>query len=249
MKALIIDDEAKARSLLNIILQENCEEISEIFEASTLLSGVEIIKKEEPKLIFLDIEMPEHSGLEILNFIDKTNYNFEIIFVTAYSEHAVRAFELSAVDYLLKPARPTKVKGAVQKALSQLGKSRISIKLEELKKSLTALNYKKVGLPHSNGTKFVNFEDIIVLEADGMYTKVSMVNSDDVLVCKPLRFFDSVLADNINFYRIHRSFLINLMYMTEYVKKEGGYVVMENGKNVSISKDNKEEFLTIVKSI
>lgn len=249
MRALLIDDESKARHLLNTILLENCSEITTIFEADNLLSGIEIIKTEHPQLIFLDIEMPEHSGLEILDFIDKEHYNFEIIFVTAYSEHAVKAFQLSAVDYLLKPARPTQVKEAVQKAIHQLGKSQISLKLEELKKSLSASKFKKIGLPYSDGIKFVNFDEIIMLEADGMYTNVSMQNSEAILVSKPLRFFNDLLSNVSNFYKPHRSFLINLMYIREYVKKDGGYIVMENGKTVSVSKDNREGFLTIVQGI
>ena len=177
MKALIIDDEKKARQVLRILIEENCSKITEIVEADNLLSGVELIKLESPDIVFLDIEMPEHSGLEILNFIDKEVHNFEIIFTTAYSDYAIQAFQLSAIDYLLKPVRPNQVKEAVDKALSQIGNSQISLKLEELKKSLQSKNFKKIGLPYADGIKFVNFEDIIMLEADSMYTKVYIKNT------------------------------------------------------------------------
>ena len=98
MKALIIDDEKKARQVLRILIEENCPKITEIYEADNLLSGVDLIKKESPNIVFLDIEMPEHSGLEILNFIEKEVYNFEIIFTTAYSEYAIQAFQLWLPD-------------------------------------------------------------------------------------------------------------------------------------------------------
>ncbi len=249
MKALIIDDEKKARQVLNILVTENCLKVTQIFEADNLISGVELIKKEQPSIVFLDIEMPEHSGLEVLNFIEKEVHNFEIIFTTAYSEYAIQAFQLSAIDYLLKPVRPTQVKEAVEKAIGLLKNSQINTRLAELKASLQENNFKKIGLPNADGIKFVNFIDIVTLEADGMYTKVSTINEGSILVSKPLKFFVEILQKIKTFYRPHRSHLINLSYIKEYIKKDGGYILMENDKTVSISKDKKEEFLTIVQNI
>ncbi|WP_299108804.1 LytTR family DNA-binding domain-containing protein [uncultured Tenacibaculum sp.] len=246
MKALIIDDERKARNVLRILLEENCKEISEILEAEDLLSGVEQIKKEQPKLVFLDIEMPEHSGLEIVDFIDRSLYSFEIIFVTAYNEYAIQAFELSAVDYLLKPTRPSKVIEAVGKALKEIDKNQLAVKLDELKNSFGKKQFKKIALPFLDGIKFVNFEDIILLEADGMYTKITTNTTSEILVSKPLKHFVTLLSNQAMFYKPHRSYLINLSYIKEYIKKEGGYIVMDNNRTVSISKDRKEEFLEIV---
>jgi len=246
MKVILIDDERKARSVLKILLEENCPKVTQIFEAEDLLSGVVLIKKEQPQLVFLDIEMPQHSGLEIVDFLDKDTYNFEIIFVTAYSEYAIQAFQLSAIDYLLKPVRPTQVKEAVEKAIHQIGKTQLNSKLEELKNNFTNKGFKKIALPFADGIKFVNFEDIIVLEADGMYTKITTKTSPEILVSKPLKHFVELLGTQPMFYKPHRSYLINLSYIKEYIKKEGGYIVMDNDKTVSISKDKKEEFLSIV---
>jgi len=198
--------------------------------------------------VFLDIEMPEHSGLEILKFIDKKDFNFEIIFTTAYSEYAIQAFQLSAIDYLLKPVRPNIVKEAVDKAITFIGSSQISTKLEELKESLAATNFSKIGLPFSNGIKFVEFKDIIMLEADGMYTKIATTASE-ILVSKPLKHFVELLQNQKQFYKPHRSYLINLSFIKEYIKKDGGYIIMDNDKTVSVSKDKKEEFLNIVQNI
>ena len=249
MKALIIDDEKKARQVLQILVEENCPKITTILQADNLMYGVELIKQEAPNIVFLDIEMPEHSGLEILNFIEKEVHNFEIIFTTAYSEYAIQAFQLSAIDYLLKPVRPSQVKDAVDKAIKFLGNSQINKRLTELKSSLEDANFKKIGLPNSNGIKFVNFTDIIMLEADGMYTNVTTQSEGDILVSKPLKFFVDLLQNIKMFYRPHRSFLINLAFIKEYIKKDGGYIVMENDKTVSISNDKKEEFLSIVQNI
>lgn len=249
MKVVIIDDEKKARNVLKILIEENCPDITEIFEARDLILGVDIIKNEQPGIVFLDIEMPEHSGLEILNFIEKETYNFEIIFTTACNEYAIQAFQLAAIDYLLKPLRPSQVKKAVDKALRFLETSRIDKRLEELKKSLSENNFNKIGLPFADGIKFVNFDDIVMLEADGMYTTVSIINDKPVTVSKPLRFFVNALEKINTFYRPHRSFLINLKFIKEYIKKDGGYIVMENDKTASVSKDKKNEFLTIVQNI
>lgn len=249
MKALIIDDERKARNLLHVLLDENCPNIKKVYEAEDLLAGVELIKKEQPHIVFLDIEMPQHSGLEILDFIGKEQFNFEIIFTTAYSEYAIKAFELSAIDYLLKPVRAIQILNAVEKAMAHIGKSQINIKLEELKQSLASSNFHKIGLPFSDGFKFVNFNEIILLEADGMYTKITTTNDSEILVSKPLKHFVSLLEKVTVFYKPHRSYLINLKFIKEYIKKDGGYIVMDNNQTVSISKDKKEEFLAIVQNI
>lgn len=249
MKAIIIDDERKARSVLKILIEENCPKITQIFEAEDLKSGVEIIKKELPNIVFLDIEMPEHSGLEILNFIEKEVYNFEIIFTTAYNEYAIQAFQLSAIDYLLKPVRASQIKEAVNKAIKFLGVSKIDKRLEELKKSLADTNFSKIGLPMADGIEFVDFKNIIMLEADGMYTKISITNKEEILISKPLKYFVELLNKQTIFYKPHRSYLVNLSFIKKFIKKDGGYILMDNDKTVSISKEKRDEFLAIVSSM
>lgn len=248
MKAIIIDDEAKARSVLKTLIKEECHKIKEIDEAEDLLTGIEKIKQNQPDIVFLDIEMPEYSGLEILNFFSEEEITFQIIFTTAYSHYAIEAFKLNAIDYLLKPIDGEELRESVEKVITFIGNSQINQRLKELKSSLEEANFKKIGLPNGNGIKFVDFNDIIMLEADGMYTKVS-TTKENILVSKPLKFFVETLQKISTFYRPHRSYLINLRFLREYVKKDGGYVIMENDKAVSISKDKKEEFLTIVQSI
>lgn len=249
MKAVIIDDERKARNVLKILIEENCPKITQILQAEDLISGINIIKDEAPNIVFLDIEMPEHSGLEILNFIEKELHNFEIIFTTAYNDYAIQAFQLSAIDYLLKPVRADQVKAAVDKAIKFLGASKIDRRLEELKKSFADNNFSKLGLPVADGIKFVDFKDIVMLEADGMYTKISTLKDPEILISKPLKYFVDILTKQTIFYKPHRSYLINLTFIKEYIKKDGGYIVMDNDKSVSISKDKKDEFLTIVNSM
>jgi len=248
MDVLLIDDEKKARQVLEVLLEENCPKINTIFQAENLMEGVAMIRKHNPRIVFLDIEMPEHSGLDIFDFIDKEDYDFEIIFTTAYSEYALQAFQLSAIDYLLKPVRPSSVKEAVDKVVTFLGNTQLNERLRELKESLKSSGFRKIGLPYSDGIKFVDFSDIILLKADGMYTKVATTTTS-ILVSRPLKYFVDVLDNIKTFYRPHRSYLINLSHIQEYIKKDGGYILMENDETVSISKEKKEEFLTIVKHI
>ena len=246
MKAVIIDDEPKARKLLAAIIDEYCPDILEYHLAEDLKEGIALLKTHQPEVVFLDIEMPENSGLEILNFLNEDEIIFEIIFTTAYNEFALRAFELSAVAYLLKPLRPSQVQHAVEKAKEQLNKANISRKLEELKSNLSSSNFKKIGLVHSKGIKFVAIEEIILMEASGMYTTVSIKNQKDVVVSKPLKYFADLLEEMPSFFRPHRSFLINLNYLTDFVRVDGNYLVLEDGKEVAIAKDKVDPFMKIV---
>ena len=246
MKALIIDDESKARSLLEAIITQKCPEITEIIIASDLPSGIKKIRKEEPKIIFLDIEMPEYSGLQLLDFLNPEEINFEIIFTTAYSEYAIKAFELNAISYLLKPLQPNLVAESIEKAIKHINKNQISEKLTELKKSFESNNFTKIGLPVSEGILFLEFNDIILCKADGMYTKVQTHNNGEILISKPLKYIADQLVDVSTFFRPHRSYIINLSYIKQFVRSDGNYIIMDNSSEVSLSKEKKEEFLSLV---
>lgn len=246
MTALIIDDEPKARTLLSTILEDFCEEIKIVHTAPNLPEGILKIKKENPDIVFLDIEMPGYNGTQIFDFFKPEEINFHIIFTTAHSEFAVQAFEMNAVDYLLKPMRPNKIKEAIKKVENKQNKSIATEQIEELKKSFQFTMFQKLGLPISDGILFVEMENIICLEADGMYCKVYLTNSDSQVISKPLKHFVNVLAENKLFYRPHRSYLINLQHIKQYVRKEGNYIIMKNDLIVSLSKEKREEFLEIV---
>lgn len=249
MKAIIIDDENKARRLLSTLIQEQCPDILSISEAADLESGVAQIKIEQPDIVFLDIEMPNYSGLQILEFFEGYKINFQIVFTTAYNEYALQAFKLSAIDYLLKPIDVEELKKSVAKAKSIIGQSSISNKLDDLKNAFKQLAINKVALDIPKGIIFVSHDDILFFEADGMYTKVYMKNEESQLICKPLKHFVDQLAEKPIFYKPHRSYLINLKYIKQFIKNDGFYLVMENNKTVPISKDKKEEFIKMVNEV
>ncbi len=249
MTIVIIDDETKARSLLIALIKKQIDSEHEVFEASNLVDGVELIKKEQPKLVFLDIEMPNHQGIEIFNYFQPNEITFEIVFTTAYSEYALKAFELNAIDYLLKPIRPARIKEVIEKVEKTFNQEKIQIKLDELSKSLRENNFNKIGLPVADGILFVPFDEIVNLEASGMYTKIFTVNSGEEIISKPLKYFENLLDQGNTFYRTHRSHIVNLKFLKQYVRKDGNFVIMENNEKVPVSKEKKDEFLTLVSNL
>jgi two-component system LytT family response regulator len=248
MKALVIDDEKKARSLLSVLIDENCPEVDDLLFAEDLVTGVEMIKEEHPDLVFLDIEMPQQSGLKILEYFPG-EVDFKIIFTTAYNDYAIEAFKLSAVDYLLKPIDAEELSAAVQKAANQLEKEQYSTKLEGLKKMFRQLSVNKIAIEVPKGVMFVGHDEIVMMEADGMYTKVYLQKGETNLICKPLKHFVEQLDQNELFFRPHRSYLINIRYMKELSRSDGDFILMDNKKTVPISKKNKQAFLKVVNEV
>ena len=249
MKVLIIDDENKARSLLKTIISENCQEIQEIEEATNLLDGIAILKSKNIDILFLDIEMPQHSGLELFDFLDVNQVNFEIIFTTAYSEYAVKAFEFSAIDYLLKPLRPNKVKDAIEKAQKSMQQNQLQLRLLELKNALSSDKFSKLALPVEEGVLFIKLDEIFVLEADGMYTTFNLTNNRKILISKPMKYFSDLLENKELFYKPHRSYLVNLKYLQKVIKKDGTYIEMENNMRIPVSKEKKEELNNLLQHL
>ncbi|MEN1785686.1 MAG: LytTR family DNA-binding domain-containing protein [Bacteroidota bacterium] len=249
MKALIIDDEAKARNLLRVLIQENCPKITQIYQAERLMQGVTIIQQQAPEVVFLDIEMPDRSGLEILDFIDKEVQNFEIIFTTAYRKYALEAFQLAAIDYLLKPLGPDQVRNAVNKAIAFIGSSKMHEKLDALKTFLQQQRFEKIALPVYDGIEFVPFDQIVMLKADSMYTQFFLKEGKTITISKPLKHFVGILRKVPSFYRPHRSYLINLLHLKKYVKSDGGYIQMEGELTAAISREKKEEFLALIQQL
>ncbi|WP_407556670.1 LytR/AlgR family response regulator transcription factor [Winogradskyella sp. 4-2091] len=249
MQALIIDDENKARRLLERLLQEQCPDIKTILQASDLEAGVEIIKSEKLDIVYLDIEMPKYSGLQILELLEDTPVNFQIIFTTAYNQYAVDAFKLSAIDYLLKPIAVEELKAATEKAITVLKGQTINHQLKDLKKAFNQLALNKIALEIPKGVIFISHDDILLFEADGMYTKVYLDNGESELICKPLKHFVEQLSNLSIFYKPHRSYLVNLKHIKELSKKDGYHLIMTNSKTIPISKDKRDEFMTVINQV
>lgn len=244
--AILIDDEEPARRSLESLLTEFCPEVKIVAQASNVPDGVLAINKHKPNLVFLDIEMPDYNGFELLSFFREID--FEIIFVTAYSEYAIRAFEVSAVDYLLKPIDPEHLKNSITKYKSRIQSSNIQQRMQVLKDSFKQEDFSRIALPVADGLLFVEVKNIICLEADGSYTHVWLSDGSKLLVSKKLIFFEKVLANRKNFARVHRSHLVNFNFVSKYSKAES-YLRMDNHLSIPVSKERKAEIEQQLKDI
>lgn len=237
-KAIIIDDEEMARTLLSGMINEYVPEITIAELCKDLASGVKAIHKHKPDIVFLDIEMPGHSGLELLDFFDPESVNFSIIFVTAYNQYAIQAFKLSAVDYLLKPIEVEDLTKAIE--LFKINRQRTQ--LAGLKHNLSSHKNKKIGLNTVSSVLFVSLEDILFFQAEGSYTRVYTKDGKQILASKGLKHFENTLSDQSEFFRCHKSYIVNIPHINEYVKTDGGHLRIGNYE-IGISTDKIAEVL------
>ncbi len=239
LNAIIVDDEPAARSMLRQIIAEHCPMLHLIDDAPDVKTAVKLINKHAIDLVFLDIEMPEENGFALFEYFNAPT--FETIFCTAYSEYALRAFEVSAVDYILKPISISKVIGAVEKAVKLVGQNQIIQRVNVLKENLSLNKLQKIALPMADSLVFVQLEDIYFFEADGSYTNVITQNGR-TLVSKKIKEFDELLANDSRFYRVHRSFLINTHQILKYNKKDGAMIEFAGGFAAPIAREKVKEF-------
>lgn len=239
MKAIIIDDEKRSRKLLSSIIEKYHPDIEVVDEFENVPDGVIGINKHLPDLVFLDVEMPNYNGFQLLDFFQ--TIDFEIIFVTAYSEYAIRAFEVSAVDYILKPISLEKLSAAIEKANLIRGNGNTNEKYKSLKTNLDAKTFKRIALPVSDGLEFVETKNIICIKAEGAYTELSLVDGKRVVISKRLRFFEELLEGRNEFYRTHRSYMVNLDFLLKY-HRTGNMLILEQEITIPISRDKKTDF-------
>jgi two-component system LytT family response regulator len=244
IRAIIIDDEERARDGLSSIIKEYCKDVLIVDTSSNVPDGVIAINKHKPDVVFLDIEMPDYNGFELFSFFNEIN--FDIIFVTAYSQYAIKAFEVSAIDYLLKPVDIEALQKSLEKVRTKQTQVALQKRLELLKENFTADEIHKIALPMGDGLLFVEMKDIVLFEADGAYTNLYMNNGSKILVSKRLKFFEDILQNRTNFFRPHRSHLININYIKKYIKGDN-QIVMDNLVELSLSRDLKQDFEALLK--
>jgi two-component system, LytTR family, response regulator len=249
MKAIIVDDEPDGIKTMQKMLERHCPLVhiaATCQNATVAKQQIEILK---PDLVFLDIQMPGKSGIEMIGELSEKN--FEIIFVTAHNEYMLQALQYSAADYLLKPVDEERLIEAVQRAEKRLQEE----KKDELTETLL-YNIGKAGqpsemrlcLPTMKGFIILKLDDILYCEAERSYTVFHLEDKKTVTVSKPLLEYENILADT-SFFRIHKSFLINLRCVKEYHRGEGGTVIMTNGAEIEVSRRKKEQFLLKIKEI
>ncbi|MFC2119185.1 LytR/AlgR family response regulator transcription factor [Bacteroidota bacterium] len=243
IKAIIVDDEENSISTLNMLLENYCPQVEIIGKAMTHREAVSTIDELKPDLVFLDISMPDGDGFEVLESV--TYRSFEVIFITAYNQYALRAFEFSAIDYLLKPVDYKKLKAAVERFskinTNELFDSRVGV----LKENLQSQSHRII-LSSMEGFDIYEISDIVRCEANGSYTNFYFNNKQKLITSKTLNNFEKLLSD-LSFSRIHSKHLVNLKYIKKYVSGRGGYVVLEDGSKVDVSERKKRDFIRQMK--
>ncbi len=245
-KAIIIDDEMAARVLLNGMLQDAVPELEVVALCENLAEGIKAIRKYSPDLVYLDIEMPGNSGLDILDFFDEEDITFSIIFTTAYSHYAIKAFKLSAIDYLLKPIEQEELVEAFNRFKS--AKTRENKQYALLKENLKETSTKKIAVPSGNSFHFIQMDDIHYLKAEGSYTQIQFTNGTRLIVSRTLKNFEETINDESQFFRCHKSYLVRSIYIIGYNKSDG-QLLLTNGVNIPISPDKTNELMTLMKLV
>ncbi|MCI9843928.1 LytR/AlgR family response regulator transcription factor [Flavobacterium pectinovorum] len=239
IKTLIVDDEPNARSLLHNFIEEYCPEIELIGEAENVKSAVKIINNNDIDLVFLDVEMPNENGFALFEYFNKPN--FETIFCTAYSQYAIRAFEVSAVDYILKPVSIAKLKEAIEKVAEKRNRNTQTNNIAILKENLLENQIRKIGIHIGDGIVFMDINDIFYFEADSSYTTIHHKKGKD-LVVKKIKHFENLLSSDTRFFRIHRSYFVNITLIKKYSKKDGLSITYDDKILLPVSREKKEEF-------
>lgn len=246
MKAILVDDEERGLSALNKLIENYCPQITVMALATSAAQGASLIRQLRPDVVFLDIKMPAANGFEMLRMLDEIN--FEIIFVTAHQEYALKAIKFAALEFLLKPVKISELQEAVEKLgrkkqTAGTGVSRYSF----LKESVNGANqFNKIILSTAEDFHFISLEDIIYCQAEDNYTRFMMSNGTRHLVSKPLKEYEDLFGAH-NFFRIHKSYLINMNHIEKVIKKDGAMVLMSNKEELPVSFRKKETFFSLLK--
>lgn len=244
IRCILIDDESNSLEMMEWLLKTYCPQVQIDAMCNSAEAGIEAINKFKPDVVFLDIEMPHMNGFDMLEQFDKLS--FDVVFCTAYDQFAIKAFKYSALNYLLKPVDPDDLKETIRR----LEDKKITPSREQLEllmqgiKNTQKPTVSRIALTTGEGLLFVTTADILYCMADSNYTSVVLKGGKKILVSKVLKDIDEALSGP-DFYRIHNSYLINLNHISKYVRGDGGYVVMQDGVTVSISRSRRQEFMEL----
>ncbi len=237
LRAVLVEDEPSGLDNLRFKLQNNCPEVEIVAECLNGADAIKAIKRHLPDILFLDILLGDMTGFDVLKAI--RHPSFEVIFTTSYDQYAIEAIKNSAVDYLLKPVEVEGLLDAVAKVRSKL--------LQQPATSAPTVSANRIGFPISTGQQFIEIEDVIYAKAEDNVAVLHVAGRKPVKLTKSLGWVEAKLED-YGFCRIHHSYLINLNHLTEYIRNEGGFVIMSDKKAISISRRRKEEFLQKLES-
>jgi two-component system LytT family response regulator len=241
LKAVLIDDEPKNITILSKLLQDYCPEVHIAAPAQKHQEAIDALSREKPDLVFVDIEMPDGNAFDLLNRLMPVE--FEIVFVTAFDNYALKAFNYSALDYLLKPVSIESLRQAVVKAEKRILEKNINQRLDNfLKNQNEKYPFLRIALPTRNGLEFYEFAEIVYCQAEGPYTRFAFANKQNLLVTGTLKDYEELLPA-AGFCRVHNSYVVNMNHVKKYFKGKGGFVEMSNGITIEVSLRKRDEFI------
>jgi two-component system LytT family response regulator len=244
INAIIVDDEASGAGALNLLIGKYCPNVKVIGIAHSANEAEKKINSLSPNLVFLDVEMPHADGFQLLKRFNELN--FDIIFTTAYNEYALKAIKHNALDYLLKPIDIDELKAAVKKCEDKQSKGETDFsKVQNLLSALSQQKVQKLPIPTPEEIVYVDIDDIVRCEADSNYTAIYMKDKRKITSSKTLKEYEQLLSEQ-PFFRIHKTHLINLACVARYIKGDGGYVVMNDGVSLEVSRQKKAELLALM---
>jgi two-component system LytT family response regulator len=246
MKALIIDDEKRTRELIAKMIESFELQIETFPIGENVESGLAAIESIQPDLVFLDIQMPDGTGFDLLKMIPQKQ--FEVIFITAHEEFAIKAIKFSALDYILKPVDPEELRKALEKAIENIGQKKEESQFEALQLNMQPSQKRRLVLKTQESVHVVDLDKIIRCEADRNYTSFFLTENKKILVSKTLKDYETLLSGH-NFLRVQQSHLINLDFVDRYDKGNGGSVVMKDGSEVPLSPAKREVFFRILENL
>ncbi len=247
MRTVIIEDEEQAISALLSDISRYCPELEVAGTAGSVEKGVALIEETKPELVFLDIQLTDGLGFEILRLVQK-NHAFKVIFTTAYSQYAINAIKFSALDYLLKPIDADELVVAVNKAKTT-NKNDVQIQIENFIKNQSLQNQnKRITLQTTQGIFVHEIQTILKCTSEGNYTNIHFTDGKKTLISKPLKDFEDLLCNN-GFERIHNSHIINLNHLTSFIYKDGGYVILSDKSTLPVSKRKKASLIEILSNL
>ncbi len=243
IRAVHIEDEPRNIELLENLIKTHCSELITLDgNARNIKDAIALIKNKRPQLVYLDIELNQGNAFELLE--ELSEFDFQVIFITAFNEYAVKAFRINAVDYLLKPISINELKEATAKAILKINQSLSGNEnlIKVIKQFKSDAGVQKIGVPVSDGLLFISCEEITHIEAKGSYSIIYLTNCKQITCTKNLKFLENMLPDNL-FLRVHHSWVVNLKYLKKYFRGKNGYIEMENGTTVPVSIRKKGKFL------
>ena len=243
IRAVIIEDEPKARVMLKTLLEKYCDDVHIIGEASNVKDGVNLINRLVPNLVFLDIEMPDEQGLHLFKYFDEIH--FEVIFTTAYDQYIINALRLSALDYLLKPIDLTELQAALGQFRSKKHKEQLYKLFYNQNRINNQHTSKRLALPSKDSFTFLNVDEVMYCQADSNYTLFVDKSGKKHLVSKPIKEYSDLL-EQFGFLRVHRSAVVNLNYIKKLVRTRPCQIIMNDDTKISVSQSRRQYLFDVL---